>query len=110
MSSDVLNLDEIFRPEPIRVRFQGKEYELLSPEALGPREIARFQKLQEAAEQWRNEEMSDEDAERVEGALDAMLGILCSSLPVGEMPFLYKARILSFYAAQVQKKASREME
>lgn len=111
-----LDLDELFgNSRPIKVRWAGKEYELLRLEAFSPREINAFQKMQiEAHKLQQKPSMQqiidgyDADAEIV-ALFDKMLIQLCPSLPLDSIPFLAKSKIITFYIEETAGKKVLEV-
>ena len=107
----VLNLDEVFgQDRPVKVLWQGREYELLRLDAFSPRQIHALGSLQEAAARLGSKEPkatdapdADADAE-IEALFDGMLKVLCAELPLDRMPFLAKTRIITFYIEEMQGK------
>lgn len=112
MSTDkkVLDLDELFgEARAIKIKWGGKEYELLRMEALSPRSISRFQGLQRRTHALQSEvtgggELSEESNQEIMRMFDEMLMMLCESFPVNTMPFAYKAKVLEFYIEETQPK------
>uniref|UniRef100_A0A6H1ZD75 Uncharacterized protein n=1 Tax=viral metagenome TaxID=1070528 RepID=A0A6H1ZD75_9ZZZZ len=110
MSDDekhMLDLDELFgQARAVKVKWSNREYELLRMEAIGPREAAKFMRLQKKAANLQNlsEEISDEQADEMAEVIDEMLKMLCADLPLAEMAFAIKVRVLSFYVEETQGK------
>lgn len=105
----ILNLDDLFgTARAVKVKFADKEYELLRIEALGPKAISRFQKMQKRANQLQminiENEISNAEEEEIISLFDEMLKMLCATLPVGSMPFAAKAKTLEFYVMETQGK------
>jgi len=108
----VLDLDALFgQARAVKVKWQGKEYELLRLEAIGPRQAVKFQKLQLRAAKLQNvdEEMSDEQAAELEAVFNDILKLLCEELPLETMTVLHKMNILAFYTEQTQGKKVMEL-
>lgn len=111
-----LDLDELFgNARPIKVKWAGKEYELLRLEAFSPREINAFQKMQVEAQRLQQPatiqqqiEGYDPDAE-IAALFDKMLAQLCPSLPLDSIPFLAKSRIITFYIGETAGKKALEV-
>jgi len=105
-----LNLDELFGTAlSVSVIYDGVKHELVRLEALDPRQAVRFQKLQIKARQLQSinaKDPSDSDADQVTQAVDEMLKILCSSLPLDDpnLTFIKKTRILEYYFEKAEKK------
>lgn len=105
-----LDLDELFgQARALKVKWQGKEYELLKLEGISPTQAARFQKLRNRANLLQSqrtdnddEEMSQEQAEELENIFDEMLGVLSKELPRDTMSFAMKMRILTWYIEETQ--------
>lgn len=113
----VLNLDEVFgQDRPIKVKWQGREYELLRLEAFSPRQIQALGKMQEAAQKLSTHTqpppntsyLGEEQDTKIEQLFDEMLSTLCKDLPLNEMPFLAKMRIITFYIEETQGKKALE--
>ena len=106
-----LDLDELFgQARAIKVKWQGKEYELLKMEGIGPQEAVKFQKMQNAASKLqRSKNMDDTSAKQIEKLFDDMLKVLCKDLPVGEMSFMAKTRTLTYYIEETQGKKALEI-
>lgn len=105
----VLDLDALFgQARTVKVKFGGKKYELVRVEALGPRAISQFQKLQKKSNQLQMKnldgEISDQQETDIIALFDQMLGMLCQDLPLSEIPFAAKARTLEFYVMETQGK------
>ena len=106
-----LDLDELFgQARAVKVKWQGKEYELLRMEAIGPRDAVRFQKLQlKASKLQMSDDMDDETAREVEKTFDDMLNLLCKDMPLGEMVFMQKMRVITYYIEETQGKKALEI-
>lgn len=107
--SKALDLDELFgEARAVKIRWQSKEYELMRLEALGPKSISRFQKLQKMSSQLHMESLTDEITEeqdqQIQNLFDEMLSMLCKDLPVVLMPFAHKSKALEFYIVETQGK------
>lgn len=110
----VLNLDEMFGEDrPVVVKWHGKSYNLLRLDAFSPREINRFQSMQkDASELQRLKNANKEDKsidKKIEDLFDKMLSTLCVKLPLKEIPFLGKTRIITFYIEETQGKKALEV-
>jgi hypothetical protein len=110
----VLNLDEMFGEDrPVKVKWKGVEYDLLRLEAFSPREINRFQMMQKDAselQRLKNENAADKSIDaKIEQLFDKMLSTLCAKLPLKEIPFLGKTRIITFYIEETQGKKALEV-
>jgi hypothetical protein len=104
-----LDLDELFgQARALKVKWNGKEYELLQLEALGPKSISQFQALQKKTQALQmvsiSGEITDEQDREIVELFDQMLAMLCKDLPVKEMPFAAKSRTLEFYVTETQGK------
>lgn len=107
-----LNLDELFgQARAVKVIKNGREYELMRLEAMGPKQAVRFQKLQVVAAELQSlgDDLTDQQADQVSEALNNMLTILCADLPVDEMTFMEKTRVLQFYIEETQGKKVMEL-
>lgn len=110
----VLNLDEMFGEDrPVKVKWHGESYNLLRLEAFSPREINRFQSMQkDASELQRLKNLNKADKsidKKIEDLFDKMLSTLCVKLPLKEIPFLGKTRIITFYIEETQGKKALEV-
>lgn len=115
-----LDLDELFgQARAIKVKWQGKEYELVRLEGLGPRQIVAFnamrtramelQTVSMAAQQSENViEISEKQAKDIENIFDEMLTMLSKELPLSDMLFQAKMRTLEFYIEEIQGKKAVE--
>lgn len=104
-----LDLDELFgQARAVKVKWSGKEYELVRIEALGPKSISRFQGLQNKTSQLQmlslNADITDEQDKEIIDLFNEMLLMLCKDLPVLEMPFAAKSKCLEFYIVETQGK------
>lgn len=112
MSDDrkVLDLDELFgQARAVKVKWQDQEYELLKMEAISPQDAVRFQKLQVAAGKLQmNSDMDDASAKQIEKLIDDMLKLLCKELPLQDMKFMVKMRVLTYYIEETQGKKALE--
>ena len=113
MSDDkrVLNLDEVFgQDRPVKVVWKGREYELLRLEAFSPREIQKFASMQASAQKLSgmSDQQSPEADAEISALFDEILSALCKDLPLGDMPFLAKTRIITFYIEETQGKKALE--
>lgn len=112
----VLNLDELFgESKPVKVKWHGALHELRRPEALGPRDLVRYDKLMAlmAAAQTltpllsqgekAEEESENAQAEAIEHAIDEMLRMVGPTLLTAHPPlsFMAKNRVLQYYTEQV---------
>jgi hypothetical protein len=103
----VLDLDELFgQARAVKVRYAGKEYELLRMEGISPKQAWKFQNLKQRANalQQLGAELAEGDADELNDLMKEMLQILCAELPLGEMPFLMRLRVLTFYIEETQGK------
>lgn len=101
---DVLNLDELFgQNKAIKVKWGTKEYDLLATNSIGPRDLVRWQKLIGKVEKLQDldtDEMTDEQADELESTINSALKLIGPDLPIGELSFMAKVRILEFYNVQ----------
>lgn len=102
----VLDLDDLFgQARAVKVRWKGQEYELLRMEALTPIKAQQFGKLQDKARSLQTEDEIDEErSQKIESLFDEMLRSLCSDLPLENIPFMGKMRIITFYIEETQGK------
>ena len=110
----VLNLDEMFGEDrPVKVKWKGESYNLLRLEAFSPREINRFQSMQKDASELQRLKNANKDDKSIDGKIEAlfdkMLSTLCAKLPLKEIPFLGKTRIITFYIEETQGKKALEV-
>lgn len=109
----VLNLDELFgQARAVKVRWQGREYELLRMEGIGPKQATQFNKLHLQASRLQgsvnSQDVDDAQAEEIEEVFNKMIKILCADFPVSEAPFMAKMSIVQFYVEQTQGKKAME--
>lgn len=106
----VLDLDELFgQARAVKVKWKEQEYELLKMEAISPKDAVRFQKLQISASKLQmKEDMDDASARQIEKLIDDMLSLLCKDLPLQDMTFVVKMRILTYYIEETQGKKALE--
>lgn len=115
----MLDLDELFgQARVVKVKWKNREYEFLRIDGITPKQAVKFQKLQAKVSQitltpspspnGRGESDDAQDAVKLEEALDEMLQILCQSLPLDDVPFGMKLKIIEFYGEEtsVKKKAT----
>src|SRR5688500_20342728 len=104
----ILDLDDLFgQNKAVKVKWKEKEYELLSLEGISPKQSVQFHRMQVKVVKLQMSETNgngskdvnttDEDAIQIEAIIDEMLIILSNELPIHEIPFGGKMRILSFY-------------
>ena len=105
-----LDLDALFgQAKPVKVKLNGKEYELLPMEGIGPRQAVQFQKLQLKAQKLQRlqtglKEMDAKQAKELEELFNEMLRTLCPELPLAEMNTMQKIRTIVFYMEETQGK------
>lgn len=106
----VLDLDELFgQAQAVKVKWQEREYELLKLEGISPQDAVKFQKLQLAAGKLQmKDDMDDASAKGIEKLVDDMLKILCKDLPLQDMKFMVKMRVLTYYIEETQGKKALE--
>jgi hypothetical protein len=105
----LLDLDELLgQARPIKVKWQGATYELLNSDGISPKQAVQFQKMQGRVQNLIGSDQSsvtsDQDAVELEAVLDEMLGMLCAELPLGEIKFGMKLKIITFYVQETQGK------
>ena len=115
-----LDLDELFgQAQIIKIKWQGKEYELMPTSAIGPKDALTLQKMQTRAQALSGgaDTITEENAAELETMFDEILVILNKDLPLSEIPFGGKMKIIQFYmdegegkkkAAAVSKKQTGE--
>lgn len=112
----ILDLDELFgQARAVKIKWQGKEYELMRLEAISPKQSVAFNKLHLESARLQKKlngksEISDDEALQVEDLIDQMLLTICPSFPVAEIPFGYKSRCVQFYMEQNQSKKAAETD
>lgn len=102
-----LDLDELFgQAKAVKVKWQGKEYELMPIGAIGPKDALALQKMQAraAAVSGGSDSITEETALELERMFDEMLVMLSKELPLNEIPFGGKMRILQFYTEESEGK------
>ena len=103
-----LDLDELIgQAKPIKVKWQGESYEMLRSDGISPKQAVKFQKLQPRAQgllTGDHAEVSDEEASQLEAIIDEMLAIVCVELPLENIPFGMKLKIIQFYVEETQGK------
>lgn len=106
----VLDLDELFgQSRAVKVKWQEKEYELFKLEGISPQDAVKFQKLQHAAGKLQmKDDMDDASAKGIEKLIDDMLKLLCKDLPLQDMKFMVKMRVLTYYIEETQGKKALE--
>jgi hypothetical protein len=107
-----LDLDELFgQARAIKVRWEGKEYDLIQLEALGPREIVQFKKMHWKASNLQinsvSEEINDAQADEIVELFDQMMEMICKEFPK-DAPFAIKARALEYYVVEMEGKKKIE--
>lgn len=116
----ILDLDDLLgQNKSVKVKWHTKEYALLTVEAISPKQAVQFQRMQEKTiklqtpkangDASKNADVTDDDAAQLEALVDEMLIMLCSELPIGEIPFGGKMRILNFYMEETQGKKALEV-
>ena len=112
--SKVLNLDELFgQARAVKVRWKGREYELLRIEGISPKQASQFNKLYLKAAKLQGAlsggaDMDEAQADDVDELFNQMLSILCADFPVRETPFMAKMNVIQFYVEQTQGKKVME--
>jgi hypothetical protein len=103
-----LNLDEIFGLSNIpTVRWEGREYDLLPPEALGPREFLLYDQLKGRADALRatpNKALGEEETQNLERFTQDLLEIICPELAAKNLVFMARVAVLTFYNEQVGRR------
>lgn len=104
----VLNLDDVFGvTQTPKVRWQGREYGMLLPEALGPRDFLKYDKLKESAQSLQGtpeKAMTEEQTQDLENFTQDLLAILAPDLAKQGLPFMARVRVLSFYNEQTSRR------
>lgn len=108
-----LNLDELFgQARAVIVIKDDVRHELIRLEGLDPKQAVRFQKLQVKAASLKNinpKKPTETQADEVVGAVDEMLTILCNTLPIDQLSFVEKTRILEYYFEEAQEKKAPKL-
>lgn len=109
MADDVrkaLDLDELFgQARAIKVKWQGKEYELVQFNGMNSYQVLSFQKMRrDIVVAQLDETISAERAAEIEKLFDDMLTILCKDLPLHEISYVEKTTIIAFYFQETQEK------
>jgi hypothetical protein len=103
-----LDLDELFgQAQAIKVKWQGKEYGLMSINAISPKQAVKMSKMQTRVieiQQANPDEDNDEMAVELERMFDEMLTMLNGEFPLATMPFAAKMRIVEYYTEQSEGK------
>jgi hypothetical protein len=110
----VLDLDELFgQARAVKVKYGGREHELLRLEAMGPLEVVKFKKMYAQANELQmasiQDDMTEDQAKAIVSMFDEMLQMICKTLPIPDMAFAVKARVLEFYVIETQGK-KKEIE
>ena len=104
------DLDQLFgKNRPIKVRYEGKLYDLAHPDSFDPVQTNRLQKLQKETDELfsvNQEEMTDEQAEELGRVTEEALEMLNPELNK-KISFWHRVNILFFYAEQVKKDAGK---
>lgn len=106
----VLDLDELFgQARAVKIKWEGRTYELLRMEGISPKQAARLNALQQKSFELQKRmqgasDASDQDIADLEDLFGNMLLILCSDFPVDKMPFMMKMRAVQYYMEQSQSK------
>lgn len=115
MSNDerkALDLDDLFgQARAVKVKWQGKEYELIQLSGIGPKDALLLQKMQARITALGSQEgeFSDQNAEELEKMFDEMLSVLSKELPLETIPFGGKMRIIEFYTEETSGKKKKAM-
>jgi len=94
-----LNLDELLGTQKtIKIIFGGYEYFMLPPEAMGPRQMAALSNFNKTLSlDLGTEEISEEEAAKIEVMVDKAIAIFCEDLSKVKVPFMGKVQIINFY-------------
>ena len=105
IDQNVLSLDELFgQADPVKVKWQGKMYNLRKVDAFNPKELNRWDHLQRKSEELENleeEEMTDEQAETLEEVVYESVKMLNENL-AEKTQFYHQVSILAFYGEKVK--------
>jgi hypothetical protein len=106
-----LDLDELFgQAQAVKVVHNGREYELLKLDALGPRQAVKIQKMQKKAQvlQSLGEQITEEQSLEIEKIFEDIILMLCEDFPVKEITFAKKLRIVMYYMEETEGKKALE--
>lgn len=109
----VLDLDELFgQARAVKVRFKGAEYEFLRTDGISPRQATQFNQMHlksaRLQKSMQKGEVSDAQAEQIDGILSQMIKVLCPNFPVNDLGFMAKTQVIQFYMEQTQGKKATE--
>lgn len=94
----VLNLDAEL--ERVEITYQGDTYQLRNRSELSVLEAHRFSALLKEYDQLTDEDLSDETAQKIGGALSSIAAVLVVDPPKDGFPEQLCAAILSFWTEQ----------
>lgn len=96
----VLNLDELFgTARPVKVTWQGKEYELVRPEGLNAVQHQAFSRLYTKIQKAQLDLGNDPD--ELEAMVNELIALLNARLADAGLAYMAKIKVLEFYAAEV---------
>jgi len=117
MAGDIkqtLDLDELFgKDKPIIVKWGGKEYRMVGQRELSPKKSVQYQSLVNDAatlQSFGDGDISNEQAEVLENAINNALMIICEPLAKTNMPFMAKVEVIKFYTAQINPDPDAEAD
>lgn len=108
----VLDLDQLLgQARAVKVRWQGREYELLRMDGISPKQSLAFQRMIGRVQKLQSGEAADDDqqASELEALMKESLRLLCKDLPVDDIPFAMQMKILMFYTEEMQGKKALEV-
>lgn len=112
-----LDLDEILgQSKTLVVKWQGREYELIQMDGITPKKSLAFQKMMAKVHKLQapqeDADISPEEEERLGNELERLVNqsllLICSDLPVEDIPFGRRMQILTFYYREIQEKKITE--
>jgi hypothetical protein len=92
-NKDVLNLDEALGLKVLKVRYQGKEYQIRTVKSLAPEEFGRVMAYGEKFSQLTDADMNANGGLTVIKAIDDVLSIIGPDLPKYKPKFLERFRL-----------------
>lgn len=110
--TDVLDLKQVFGEEVTwKVLWRdGVEYELRRPEALGPEDYVRWEKLLTAGQRLRNsgKKLNAAQAKELEHVTSEAMSLICPDLVDKGLPFLAKVNVIMFYQQKVAAEQAQD--
>lgn len=106
-NQQLLNLDEVFgATQELKVKWAGKTHFLTPPAELGARQIIEWERLTKrinAMAEIPEEEFESEveELEQIEEVAIEALRVIGPTLPIEQIPFMARLRIISWYTEQI---------